>query len=173
MNYFVLDVIIAFLVYMTFPTMYLYVNGKVPRKQANKIALINSLICLVIFCFIRAGLTGGKDIIGNSFAPATLYFFIASAMLTDKTVSKKENEVKEKQQNENAKPNNEEKPISNAQLSGGDGLYKEEDLYNGEKPCNSSQLENSESEVEVSCNEQDVLQENSNENVRTESSNEN
>lgn len=50
---------------------------------------------------------------------------------------------------------------------------KSEDLYNGEKPSNSSLPENSESEVEVSCNEQDVLQENSNENVRTESSNEN
>ena len=83
---FVLDLIITFVAHMIVPFLLLYIDGKKSKKQATKIALINSSVCLVLFCILRACMSGGKDILGNGFAPATLYFFIVRAMLTDKNI---------------------------------------------------------------------------------------
>ena len=87
---FVLDLIITFVAHIIVPFLLLYIDGKTSKKQATKIALINSSVCLVLFCILRACMSGGKDILGNGFAPATLYFFIVRAMLTDKNIKDSE-----------------------------------------------------------------------------------
>ncbi len=86
MDFIILDIIITFVAHMIVPFLLLYIDGKTSKKQATKIALINSSVCLVLFCILRACMSGGKDILGNGFAPATLYFFIVRAMLTDKNI---------------------------------------------------------------------------------------
>ena len=86
MDFIILDIIITFVAHMIVPFLLLYIDGKISKKQATKIALINSSVCLVLFCILRACMSGGKDILGNGFAPATLYFFIVRSMLTDKNI---------------------------------------------------------------------------------------
>ena len=86
MDFIILDIIITFVAHMIIPFLLLYIDGKTSKKQATKIALINSSVCLVLFCILRACMSDGKDILGNGFAPATLYFFIVRAMLTDKNI---------------------------------------------------------------------------------------
>ena len=99
---FLLNLMITFCVHMIIPCIVLKEQGKLPKKKATKIALINSIVCLVFFCILRACISGGNNIIGNSFAPATLYFFIVKAMLTEKNVTQNNAATKNVGNNKNS-----------------------------------------------------------------------
>ena len=77
-------------VYLIFPVTYLLGEGKVSPQSAKKIALINSIAGAAFFVFLRVAT--GSDAVGTAgFAPAVLYYFIAKAILTDKTTKTAEN----------------------------------------------------------------------------------
>ena len=88
-----LDIFITLLVYLIFPVCYVLANGKIEKKQATKIALWNSVVCCIIFCIIRAIITDGQ-VVFSSLAPAVFYFFINRWILTNKTISQKDEEKK-------------------------------------------------------------------------------
>ena len=76
-------------VYLIFPVTYLLGEGKVSPQSAKKIAIINSIVGATFFIFLRSAT--GLDAIGAAgFAPAVLYYFIAKAILTDKTTKTEE-----------------------------------------------------------------------------------
>ncbi len=79
----VISLLLTIVVYLIFPCIYLGTKGKVPVKQAKKLALINSIICATLFCIIRAIISGGKTVV-SSFAPAVLYYFITKSILSNK-----------------------------------------------------------------------------------------
>lgn len=97
----VVSLFLTVFVYLAFPVIYITTVGKVPEKTAKKFALINCIIGVIIFAFIR--LATGSDAIGSTgFAPAVLYYFIAKAIL-------KENKVEtnpDQQQNNTPTPTN-------------------------------------------------------------------
>lgn len=83
----IIDLILTLFGYLIFPICYRNVNGTVPLKKAKKLALINSIVVSVIFELIQISLA----IVLNdltyipSFAPALLYYWIAKAILKEKS----------------------------------------------------------------------------------------
>lgn len=70
-------------IYLIFPICYRASKGKVCKKQGKKIALINSIICFLVFAIITACTDGD---VSRSGAPAFLYYFIAKSILIDKNL---------------------------------------------------------------------------------------
>ena len=87
--YFLIDLVLTLIVYLSFPIAYRYRYGKVERKQASKISLWNSIIGAFVFILIRAVIGALNPV--SSFAPAVLYFYINRSILTDKSKSLPEN----------------------------------------------------------------------------------
>ena len=77
------DLFVTLLIYLTFPLIYVTKNGRVHKKKATKLALINAVVGCIIACLFRAFVTGG-EMVFNSFLPALLYFWIGQSILTDK-----------------------------------------------------------------------------------------
>ncbi len=69
--------------YLIFPICYRCANGKVNSKLANKIAIWNSVVVILIFCILRSAITLFQTFFG-SFGPAILYYFINKAILSEK-----------------------------------------------------------------------------------------
>ena len=68
---------------MAFPLIRLLINGKrFPKKRANKIALLNSIIVGAIFFIATAALS--ESATTWNAAPAFMYYWINKAILTDK-----------------------------------------------------------------------------------------
>lgn len=86
----VLSLLLTIFVYLIFPIIYVKTNGKVPAKQAKKIALLNSIVCAVLFVLLGFIIDGGASS-GTSAAPAVLYYFIAKKILTDKEKTENQN----------------------------------------------------------------------------------
>lgn len=81
--YLFLGVILTAIVYMAFPLIRLLINGKrFPKKRANKIALLNSIIVGAIFFIATAALS--ESATTWNAAPAFMYYWINKAILTDK-----------------------------------------------------------------------------------------
>ena len=81
--YLFLGVILTAIVYMAFPLIRLLINGKrFPKKRANKIALLNSIIVGAIFFIATAALS--ESATTWNVAPAFMYYWINKAILTDK-----------------------------------------------------------------------------------------
>ena len=79
-----LGLLVTAIVYMAIPMIMLLRNhGKFDKKKAKKIALWNSIILGAIFLIITASMGVGAW----SAAPAVLYYWINSAILTGKEVS--------------------------------------------------------------------------------------
>lgn len=86
-------------VYLIFPTTFVLIKGKVNSKFGRKLALGNSIICAIIFCIVRAILSGGETIV-TSFAPAVLYYFIAKLILIDKSMDTNNGELEDNEDNQ-------------------------------------------------------------------------
>lgn len=80
-----ISLLLTIVVYLLFPLIYSYVNGKVSPKKGRIISLINSIVCATLFCIIR-GLISGWDTAVTSLAPAVFYYFIAKLILIDKYI---------------------------------------------------------------------------------------
>ena len=93
MEFIYIDLIITIFVYLIFPIIYRLCYGKVPKSNGKIIALVNSIICSIIFIIFRAVLSGGEVTVVN-FAPAVFYYFIAKAILIDKNLTEKEYEAR-------------------------------------------------------------------------------
>ena len=81
-NYFIVAVILTTVVYMFFPIVKIITNhGKLfERKRAKKIALWNSIVVGAIFCIVTSAFIGPW-----SAAPAFFYYWINSAILTERS----------------------------------------------------------------------------------------
>ncbi len=77
-----ISLLLTIFVYLFFPLTYIIGEGKVSKKKGTKYALINSIVCAIIFCVARAIISGGRTIV-SSLAPAVLYYFIAKLILID------------------------------------------------------------------------------------------
>ena len=86
-----LSLLLTIFVYLIFPIIYVKTNGKVPTKQAKKIALLNSIVCAVLFVLLGLIIDDGGASSGTSAAPAVLYYFIAKKILTDKEKTENQN----------------------------------------------------------------------------------
>ena len=93
----ILDLLLTIFIYLAFPTIYVSVKGRVAEKKAKKIALINVIICAVIFEIIQSALFANDPTYIPSMAPAFLYYFISTSILTDKTTSQKGKTNEEKE----------------------------------------------------------------------------
>ena len=83
-----LNFILTIVFYMAFPLVSLLVNsGRFEKKRARRIALWNSIIVGAICCVIT--ITNSPENTTWSGGPAFLYYFINSAILTDKSQSSK------------------------------------------------------------------------------------
>ena len=81
-------------IYLIFPIVYLLKKGKVGVKKGRKMALINSIVCAIIFLIIAIAIASNNknlNMSGYSFAPAVTYYFIAKFILTDKNINEKNN----------------------------------------------------------------------------------
>ena len=83
----IFDLILTLFGYLIFPIYYRTKNGTVPLKKAKKLALINSIVVSVIFELIQISLAImlNDPTYVPSFAPALLYYWIAKAILKEKS----------------------------------------------------------------------------------------
>lgn len=81
-DYFIVAVILTTVVYMFFPTIKIITNhgNLFERKRAKKIALWNSIVVGAIFCIVTSAFIGPW-----SAAPAFFYYWINSAILTERS----------------------------------------------------------------------------------------
>ena len=78
-----LSLVLTVIAYMAFPLIRLLINhGRFEKKRAKKIALWNSIVVGACFCILT--IDGGST--WNA-APAFLYYWINSAILTDKNAT--------------------------------------------------------------------------------------
>lgn len=77
-------------------------NFQSQNFKANMIALINSIVCCLIFAIIRLHITG---IFSLGYVPATFYFFINKQILTKNVVPDKA--INENEEVDNSKNNQE------------------------------------------------------------------
>lgn len=82
---------------LLFPVAFRYANGKVSKKKGTKIALINSIICVLLCLGISFLFTQGQDggKVSANLAPAVLYFFIGRAIIVDKNITEEEQNEKD------------------------------------------------------------------------------
>ena len=104
-----IDLLFTIFCYLVFPVLYRVTEGTVDAKTANKLAIINSIIVCVIFCFFRAIITQGQEF-ASSFAPAVFYYFIAKAILVKREnkqtkIENKNDVAKQTDANQTTKPN--------------------------------------------------------------------
>ena len=93
---------ISAFIYLIFPTVYVLKKGKVGVKKGRKMALINSIVCAVIFLIIAviiASTDKSMDMSGYSLIPAVTYYFIAKFILTDKNINEKNDFISNNNQN--------------------------------------------------------------------------
>ena len=118
MGFVLVDLFLTVFIYLIFPVLYRVINGKVPKSHGRILALINSIICAIIFIIIRALISGGEASVG-SFGPAFLYYFIAKSILVDKDLS--EEDYERIQSDENLDPSKIKRcPKCNYQIFDGD-----------------------------------------------------
>ena len=80
-----LSLVLTVIAYMAFPLIRLLINhGKFEKKRAKKIALWNSIVVGAFFCILT--ISGDSGSTWNA-APAFLYYWINSAILTDKNAT--------------------------------------------------------------------------------------
>lgn len=99
-----ISLIFTVIVYLCFPVLFILFNGKVCVTKGKKFALWNSIICAAIFLF--GGIIIGKEpnMNGTMFAPAFFYYYIAKAIMIDKSLTdieakrKKANKEKKRKQ---------------------------------------------------------------------------
>ena len=82
----IIDLVLTVFGYLIFPIIYLFGTGRVERSKAKKIALINSIVCAIIFSIIRYVISGDFSI---SIPVGVGYYFLVRAILTDKSLSEK------------------------------------------------------------------------------------
>lgn len=77
----ILALVITGIAYFVFPLIYVHTNGKVDNKKAWKIAIINFIICHMIFIGIAVsvGMDGG-----SASAAPVLWLFLTQSYLHDK-----------------------------------------------------------------------------------------
>ena len=82
--------------YLIFPIVYVKTKGKVSNKKAKLLALLNSIVCTVIFEII--GIIAGIEppLGGARFAPAIIYYPIAYCILSEK--ANKQEKIDENQE---------------------------------------------------------------------------
>lgn len=85
-------------VYLAFPILFLITKTPVTKSSAHKIALINSIVCCLIFGCIRAATTGAFTISGG---PPVLYYFINKRILAKNNVPDKATKEADKVDEEN------------------------------------------------------------------------
>jgi len=89
-------------IYLIFPIVYLLKKGKVSIKKGRKMALINSIVCAVIFIILAIVIASNNknlNMSGYSVAPAVTYYFIAKFILTDKNINEKNDFISNNNQN--------------------------------------------------------------------------
>ena len=69
--------------YLAFPIVYVNVKGKVPKKKATKMAIINSVVCAVIFSVAGMILFADDPSYTPNFLPAIFYYEIAWLILRE------------------------------------------------------------------------------------------
>ena len=80
----VLAFLLTLIIYLSFPTAYVIMKGKVSKKKATKMAIINSVVCAVIFEAIALALLADDPSYTPNFLPAIFYYGIARAILKEK-----------------------------------------------------------------------------------------
>ena len=79
----ILSIFLTIIAYLAFPMIRILINkGRFSAKKAQKIALWNSIIVGLIFCFLTVALSNGNAT-WNA-APAFLYYWVNKAILTNK-----------------------------------------------------------------------------------------
>ena len=79
----IIDLFITVFIYLSFPVFYLLVKGKVEYKKAHRMALINSIVCALLFAIGRTLISPSATVAIN-FLAAWFYYDIAKKILTDK-----------------------------------------------------------------------------------------
>lgn len=112
-DYFIVAVILTAVVYMFFPIIKIITNhgNLFERKRAKRIALWNSVVVGAVFCLLTSAFIGPW-----SAAPAFIYYWINSAILTEKSKKEGSDAVQAKEDNiENVgKPTSDETVVGNA-----------------------------------------------------------
>ena len=80
----ILDLILTVIIYLSFPIAYRFIKGRVPIKKARTMAIINSVVCAVIFEAFQLILFANNPTYMPNFLPAVLYYYIAKAILKEK-----------------------------------------------------------------------------------------
>lgn len=117
---FLLDLLLTGFVYLGFPVFFVFTKIPITKSQANKIALINSIVCSLLCAFVRLGITGRFSL---GFAPATLYYFINKRILAESIVQDKANDEDEDENEETDKQDDEEYQVEDEEY---DEEYEEE-----------------------------------------------
>ena len=87
----ILAILLTAFVYLFFPIVYVMKNGKVSPKKGKKLALLNVIVCALLFfiatlIYVSASKDNSKaEIGGYSLAPAFFYYFIAKWILIKST----------------------------------------------------------------------------------------
>ena len=109
------SLIITAIAYMAVPMIMMASNGgKFPKKKANKIALINSLVVGVLFLIITISLEATA---GWSAAPAILYYGINFAIISEKSTKEKNNSENNEIQPSQKENFNETRPVTQTDKS--------------------------------------------------------
>ena len=81
----VANLFITAVAYLIFPCIYVAIKGKVSRKMARAIALVNSVICALAIEYIQTFFLYANDpTYKANFIPAIFYFGIAEMILQKK-----------------------------------------------------------------------------------------
>ena len=124
---------LTIVVYLAFPLGYFAQFGKVGLKKGRKIACINSVVCCVLFCIVRACISGAETI-GTSLVPSVLYYFIVKVILIDPELDKALEDIEKARRAEDERLLEEEKKkyeeSSNGSRENNASSVKAEGCYN-------------------------------------------
>lgn len=99
----VLSLLLTAIAYMAFPLIKLLANGgRFPKNRAHKIALWNSIVLGAVFCIATIAVSEDGTIWNG--APAVLYYWINSSILTDKNAheeTRSDSQVEKSKKNKN------------------------------------------------------------------------
>ena len=80
----ILDLILTVIIYLSFPVTYRLIFGRVSVKKAKKMAIINSVVCAIIFEIFQLISFANDTSYTPNFLPAIPYYYIAKAILKEK-----------------------------------------------------------------------------------------
>lgn len=80
----ILDLLLTVIIYLLFPITYRLLKGAVPVKKARTMAIVNSVVCAVMFEVFQLLVFANDPTYMPNFLPAIFYYYIAKAILKEK-----------------------------------------------------------------------------------------